>query len=64
MEPSEDQPLSDADKASIASEFILHAPPGEFKEVLSDIRELLGNDDATKELEEKLKLVVKKKAYK
>ena len=45
MEPSEDQPLSDADKASIASEFILHAPPGEFKEVLSDIRELLGNDD-------------------
>ena len=45
MDSSEDQPLSAADKASIASEFILHAPPGEFSEVLNDIRELLGNDD-------------------
>ena len=45
MDSSEDQPLSAADKASIASEFILHAPPGEFNEVLHDIRELLGNDD-------------------
>ena len=45
MDPSEDQPLSDADKANIASEFILLAPPGEFSEVLHDVRELVGNDD-------------------
>ena len=45
MDPSEDQPLSDADKANIASEFILLAPPGEFSEVLHDVRELVGNYD-------------------
>ena len=45
MDPGDFQPLSDVDKASIASEFLISAPPGEFSEVLHDIRELLGNDD-------------------
>ncbi|KAL0482316.1 hypothetical protein AKO1_012937 [Acrasis kona] len=37
--------LSDEDTIRIARHFLLSSPPGEFEDVLSDVRELIGNDD-------------------
>jgi len=45
-----EEPISNEEKASIAVDFINHAPPGEVEDVLRDVRVLLNDDHAFQEV--------------
>ena len=41
---NDDNAISEDEKIKIAANFLLHSPPGEFKEVFLDLRGLLNDD--------------------
>jgi len=45
MSDQENEGLSPEDVLRIVKHFLLSSPPGEFEDVLSDVRELVGDDD-------------------